>query len=78
LRKVLAESGLRSCGIRSKANGISVRRRTPSNNTGTVEVIDPRRVAVTAPKPQRRTSSITFAQNLELPEAEKFLRRTLS
>ena len=44
-----------------------------SNNAGTVEVIDRRRVALTAPGTPGANQPHHFAENLELPEAEKFL-----
>jgi hypothetical protein len=44
-----------------------------SNSTGTVEVIDRRRVAITALGTPGANQPYHFAENLELPEAEKFL-----
>ncbi len=44
-----------------------------SNNAGKVEVIDRRRVAVTAPGTAGAKQPYHFAENLELPEAEKVL-----
>ncbi len=44
-----------------------------SNSTGTVEVIDRRRVAITTPGTPGANQPYHFAENLELPEAEKFL-----
>ena len=44
-----------------------------SNSTGTVEVIDRRRVAITSPGTPGANQPYHFAKNLELPEAEKFL-----
>ena len=43
-----------------------------SNSAGTIEVIDRRRVAITAPGNFGSQSGHHFANNLELPEAEKF------
>lgn len=43
------------------------------NNAGTVEVVDRRRLAVTAPGTPGAIQPYHFAENLELPEAEKFL-----
>ena len=45
-----------------------------SNGAGTVEVIDRRRIAVTTPGTPGANQPYHFAENLELPEAEKFLR----
>jgi hypothetical protein len=44
-----------------------------SNSADTVEVIDRRRVAVTSPGTPGANQPYHFAENLELPEAEKFL-----
>jgi hypothetical protein len=44
-----------------------------SNNAGTVEVIDRRRVSLTTPGTPGANQPYHFAGNLELPEAEKFL-----
>src|SRR5260370_35233913 len=44
-----------------------------SNSAGTVEVIDRRRVALTTPGTPGANQPYHFAENLELPEAEKFL-----
>jgi hypothetical protein len=44
-----------------------------SNSAGTVEVIDRRRVAITSPGTRGANQPYHFAENLELPEAEKFL-----
>jgi hypothetical protein len=44
-----------------------------SNSAGTVEVIDRRRVAITSPGTPGDNQPYHFAENLELPEAEKFL-----
>ena len=44
-----------------------------SNSAGTVEVIDRRRVAITSPGNPEANQPYHFAENLELPEAEKFL-----
>ncbi len=44
-----------------------------SNSAGTVEVIDRRRVAITSPGTPEANQPYHFAENLELPEAEKFL-----
>ena len=44
-----------------------------SNSAGTVEVIDRRRVAITSPGTPGANQPYHFAENLELPEAEKFL-----
>src|SRR5258708_20275456 len=44
-----------------------------SNSAGTVEVIDRRRVAVTTPGTPGANQPYHFAENLDLPEAEKFL-----
>jgi hypothetical protein len=44
-----------------------------SNSGGTVEVIDRRRVAITSPRTPGANQPYHFAENLELPEAEKFL-----
>src|SRR5258708_35642705 len=44
-----------------------------SNSVGTVEVIDRRRVTITAPGTPGANQPYHFAENLELPEAEKFL-----
>jgi hypothetical protein len=44
-----------------------------SNSGGTVEVIDRRRVAITSPGTPGANQPYHFAENLELPEAEKFL-----
>ena len=44
-----------------------------SNRAGTVEVIDRRRVAITAPGTPGANQPYHFAENLELLEAEKFL-----
>jgi hypothetical protein len=45
-----------------------------SNRAGTVKVIDRRRVAITSPGTPGANQPYHFAENLELPEAEKFLR----
>jgi hypothetical protein len=44
-----------------------------SNSAGTMEVIDRRRVAVTTPGTPGANQPYHFAENLEVPEAEKFL-----
>src|SRR5258708_11289587 len=44
-----------------------------SNSAGTVEVIDRRRVTITAPGTPGANQPYHFAENLELPEAEKVL-----
>jgi hypothetical protein len=44
-----------------------------SNGAGTVEVVDRRRVAITSPGTPGANQPYHFAENLELPEAEKFL-----
>src|ERR1700674_5482792 len=44
-----------------------------SNSARTVEVIDRRRVAITPPGTPGANQPYHFAENLELPEAEKFL-----
>jgi hypothetical protein len=44
-----------------------------SNNTGTVEVLERRRVAVTTPGTAGANQPYHFAERLELSEAEKFL-----
>ncbi len=44
-----------------------------SNSAGTVEVIDRRRVTITASGTPGANQPYHFAENLELPEAEKFL-----
>ena len=44
-----------------------------SNSGGTVEVIARRRVAITSPGTPGANQPYHFAENLELPEAEKFL-----
>jgi hypothetical protein len=44
-----------------------------SNSAGTVEVIDRRRVAITSPGTPGASQPYHFAENLKLPEAEKFL-----
>ena len=44
-----------------------------SNNAGTVEVIERRRIATTTPGTPGANQPYHFAKNLELPEAEKFL-----
>jgi hypothetical protein len=44
-----------------------------ANTAGTVEVIDRRRVAVTAPGTAGTKQPYHFAEDLELPEAEKFI-----
>jgi len=44
-----------------------------SNSAGTVEVIDRRRVAITSPGTPGANQPYHFAENVELPEAEKFL-----
>jgi hypothetical protein len=44
-----------------------------SNSAGTMEVIDRRRVAVTTPGTPGANQPYHFAENFELPEAEKFL-----
>ena len=44
-----------------------------SNSAGTVEVIDRRRVAITSPGIAGANQPYHFTENLELPEAEKFL-----
>jgi hypothetical protein len=45
-----------------------------SNSAGTVEVIERRRVAITTPGTRGANQPYHFAKNLELPEAETFLR----
>jgi hypothetical protein len=45
-----------------------------SDSAGTVEVIERRRVAITTPGTPGANQPYHFAENLELPEAEKFLR----
>lgn len=49
-----------------------------SNSAGTVEVIDRRRVTVTAPGTPGAKQPYHFAENLELPEAERFLGNCLA
>jgi hypothetical protein len=49
-----------------------------SNSAGTVEVIDRRRVTITAPGTPGANQPYHFAENLELPEAEKFLGNCLA
>jgi hypothetical protein len=44
-----------------------------SNSAGTIEVMDRRRVAITTPGTPGANQPYHFAENLELPEAEKFL-----
>jgi len=44
-----------------------------SNSAGAVEVIERRRVAITTPGTPGANQPYHFAENLELPEAEKFL-----
>ena len=44
-----------------------------SNNAGTIEVIERRRIAITIPGTPGANQPYHFAKNLELPEAEKFL-----
>ncbi len=44
-----------------------------SSSGGTVEVIDRRRVGITSPGTPGVNQPYHFAENLELPEAEKFL-----
>src|SRR5436309_13492148 len=44
-----------------------------STSAGSVEVIERRRVAITAPETPGANQPYHFAENLELPEAEKFL-----
>ena len=44
-----------------------------TNNAGTVEIIERRRVAVIIPGTPGAKQPYHFAENLELPEAEKFL-----
>src|SRR5207245_11300176 len=44
-----------------------------SNIAGAVEVIERRRVAITTPGTPGANQPYHFAENLELPEAEKFL-----
>jgi hypothetical protein len=44
-----------------------------SNSAGTVEVIERRRVAITTPGTPGANQPYHFAENLELPEAEKFI-----
>jgi len=44
-----------------------------SNSAGTIELIDRRRVAITTPGTPGANQPYHFAENLELPEAEKFL-----
>jgi len=44
-----------------------------SNSAGTVEAIDRRRVTITSPGTPGANQPYHFAENLELPEAEKFL-----
>jgi hypothetical protein len=44
-----------------------------SNSTGTVEVIDRRRIVIAAPGTPGANQPYHFAENLDLPEAEKFL-----
>ncbi|MFZ0736716.1 MAG: hypothetical protein WCA98_07350 [Candidatus Acidiferrales bacterium] len=44
-----------------------------TNNAGTVEIIERRRVAVITPGTPGAKQPYHFAENLELPEAEKFL-----
>jgi hypothetical protein len=46
-----------------------------SNNSGTVEVIDRRRISVTIPGTPGAIQPYHFAVNLKLPEAEKFLAK---
>lgn len=45
-----------------------------SNDTGTVEVIERRRVTVAIPETPGGKQPYHFAENFELPKAEKFLR----
>jgi hypothetical protein len=45
-----------------------------SNSAGALEVIDRRRIALVAPGTPGANQPYHFAENLELPEAEKFLR----
>src|SRR5258708_30228991 len=45
-----------------------------SDSAGIVEVIERRRVALTTPGTPGANQPYHFAENLELPEAEKFLR----
>ncbi len=49
-----------------------------SNSAGTVEVIDRRRLAITTPGTPGANQPYHFAENLELPEAEKFLGNCLA
>src|SRR5437016_173610 len=49
-----------------------------SNSAGAVEVIERRRVAITTPGTPGATQPYHFAENLELPEAEKFLGNCFS
>jgi hypothetical protein len=49
-----------------------------SNSAGTVEVIDRRRVTITIPGAPGANQPYHFAENLELPEAEKFLGNCLA
>jgi hypothetical protein len=44
-----------------------------SNSAGTVEIIDRRRIAITSPGTPGANQPYHFAENLGLPEAEKFL-----
>ena len=49
-----------------------------SNSAGTVEVVDRRRVTITTPGTPGANQPYHFAENLELPEAEKFLGNCLA
>jgi hypothetical protein len=49
-----------------------------SNSAGTVKVIDRRRIAITSPGTPGANQPYHFAENLELPEAEKFLGNCLA
>jgi hypothetical protein len=49
-----------------------------SNSAGTVEVVDRRRVTITTPGTRGANQPYHFAENLELPEAEKFLGNCLA
>ncbi len=49
-----------------------------SNSVGTVEVVDRRRVTITTPGTPGANQPYHFAENLELPEAEKFLGNCLA
>jgi hypothetical protein len=44
-----------------------------SNSAGTMEVIDRRRVTITTPETPGANQPYHFAENLDLPDAEKFL-----